>query len=119
MMPTALPELWRTRAEELRRYGADPQAITLEAAAAELEATLRATADTELTLAEAAAESGYSERRLRELLSAGEIPQAGRKGRPRIRRSDLPRRAGAGKPALGLYDAAADAAQLLAQGVGR
>jgi hypothetical protein len=112
MTPDALGAAWRDRAAELRRYGAEPQAVTLEAAAAELDAALREAADEPLTLAEAAEESGYSERRLRELVAAGEVPQAGRKGRPRVRRGDLPRRPS--RRATTGYDARADAARLLA-----
>jgi hypothetical protein len=112
MIPADLTAAWRDRAAELRRYGAEPQAVTLEAAAAELEGALRESADEPLTLAVAAEESGYSERRLRELVAEGAIPQAGRKHAPRIRRGDLPRRAGAGKDA-GSYDPVTDAASLL------
>jgi len=119
MIPADLPQAWRARAEELRRYGAEPQAVTLEATAAELEASIRAMDGEELTLQEAALESGYSERRLRELLASGEVPQAGRKGRPRIRRADLPKRAGAARDATPTdYDPAADAAAILARGAG-
>lgn len=110
-MPAALPDTWRARADELARYAA-PAAEAFRMAAAELEAALRVAADESLTLAEAAAESGYSTRRLRELLADGEIPQAGRKGSPRIRRADLPRRAG--RPSGG-YDPAADAASIAAR----
>jgi hypothetical protein len=112
MSPDALAAEWRSRAAELRRYGAEPQAVTLEAAAAELDAVLAEAADAELTLAEAAAESGYSDRRLRELLADGTIPQAGRRGAPRIRRADLPRRA---RPAVSAdgYDPTEDARRLM------
>jgi hypothetical protein len=89
---TDLPATWRDRAAELDPY-APPAAEAFRTAAAELEATLRAAADEELTLAEAAAESGYSAERLRRKVAGGEIPNAGRKGAPRIRRADLPRKA--------------------------
>jgi multidrug efflux pump subunit AcrA (membrane-fusion protein) len=109
-----LPESWRTRAAELRRWAAAEGAATaLEAAAAELEAAVRAAEDQELTLAEAADESGLSERRLRELIAAGDVPQAGRRGRPRIRRGDLPVRRKASRPAPSPYDPRADARRLL------
>jgi hypothetical protein len=111
MTPDALAAEWRSRASELRRYGAEPQAVTLEAAAAELDAALREAANEELTYTEAVAESGYSERRLREMIAEGLIPNAGRKGAPRIRRADLPRRVG--KATATGYDPAADAARLL------
>jgi hypothetical protein len=118
MIPAELPATWRSRADELRPY-APGAAEAFARAAAELDAAMAEAADAPLTLAEAVAESGYSERRLRELLSEGAIPNAGRKHRPRIRRADLPRKAGAGKaePSNG-YDPDADAAALLARGVG-
>ncbi|MDB4890458.1 MAG: hypothetical protein JWL61_2313 [Gemmatimonadetes bacterium] len=37
-------------------------------------------------------ESGYSADRLRHKIAAQEIPNAGRKGSPKIRRADLPRK---------------------------
>ena len=114
MSTSGLPTAWRARADDLRPYAA-PAAIAWERAADELEAALAAEADELLTLAEAAAESGYSDRRLRELIADGTIPQAGRKGAPRIRRGDLPRRAGRTEAAGG-YDAAADARALAARG---
>jgi hypothetical protein len=44
-----------------------------------------------LTLVEAAGESGLSADHLGRLLRTGTIPNSGRKGAPRIGRSDLPR----------------------------
>ena len=61
--------------------------------AAELQEALREATDEVLTLTQAAAESGYSESRLRHLVSDGTIPQAGERGRPRVRRGDLPSKA--------------------------
>jgi hypothetical protein len=118
MTPTDLPAVWRSKAAELRDFGAFVQAALLERVAGELESALRDEADAALTLAEAAAESGYSDRRLRELIAEGAIPNAGARGRPRIRRVDLPRRA---RPANtnGDYDAQADALRLLATKTGR
>jgi hypothetical protein len=118
MTPIDLAASWRARAEQLRPY-APAAAEAFERAAAELEGALREAADEELTLAEAAVESGYSERRIRELLADGDVPMApgGRKGRPRIRRADLPRRpGGAGQGSVGGYDPDADAAALLSRG---
>lgn len=107
-----LADEWRDRANNLRRWAdAEGAARALEGAAAELEAALREATDEALTLAEASEASGYSERRLRELLADGTIPNAGRRGAPRIRRGDLPRRAGRTTPTG--YDPAADARQLL------
>jgi hypothetical protein len=112
MIPSALPATWRHRAEELRPY-APAAAEAFRAAADELEAALREAADEELTLAAAAEASGYSARRLRELISGGELPNAGRKGAPRIRRGDLPRRAA---KSTGIqYDPAVDARSILSR----
>jgi hypothetical protein len=111
MTPDALAAEWRSRAAELRRYGAEPQAVTLEAAAAELDAAMRDAADTPLTLSEAAEESGYAPRTLRQMVAEGKLPNAGRRNAPRVRRADLPRRPG--KTTTNGYDPAADAARLL------
>lgn len=46
-----------------------------------------------LTLAQAAARSELSEDHLGRLIREGKIPNAGRRGAPRIRATDLPRRA--------------------------
>ena len=67
-----------------------------------------------LSLSEAAAESGYSKRRLRELLTEGKVPNQGERGRPRILRADLPLKAGRnrnGKRSVG-YDPLKDARSL-------
>lgn len=86
-----LADSWREEADRLReRYGADRLARLSEVHARELEKLLNLGLDEELTLAEAAEVSGYSKSHLRHLVSDGEIPNAGRKGRPRIRRADLP-----------------------------
>lgn len=110
--PSALAAVWRARATMLRQHGADASAMTLEAVAAELEASLRAADDAALTLADAARESGYSADHIRHLVSSGAIPNAGRKGSPRIRRQDLPAKAGARRDAA--YDPYADATRFLA-----
>lgn len=108
----AVIKRWREEAALLRRYGHEATALACEKHAAELEAALGEAAAEELTLAEASAESGYSERRLRELIASGAVPNTGRKNRPRIRRGELPRRAGK-RPSPGGYDPEADARQLL------
>jgi hypothetical protein len=105
--PGALAALWRERATLLRQHGADASAMTLEAVAGELDASLRAEADTALTLTDAARESGFSADHIRHLVSSGAIPNAGRKGSPRIRRQDLPAKPGVRREAG--YDPYADA----------
>jgi hypothetical protein len=109
MRPGDLPATWRERSDELRPY-APAAAEAFARAADELAAAMRAADDEPLTLAEAAEESGYSARRLRELLAAGDVPNAGRKHRPRVRRGDLPRRPN--KASSNGYDAAEDAARM-------
>lgn len=103
---------WRGRAEVLAPYSQAASAA-FRTAAEELEAALRTAADELLNLREAATESGYSDRRLRELLADGTIPQAGRKGAPRIRRRDLPQRPR--KSGHSVYDPEKDAEALLAR----
>lgn len=90
-----LPDAWRTRAEVLALHGASEAATTARVLAEELEAAL-ALANTEtLSLDDASRESGYSSDHLARLIRSGAIPNAGRKHAPAIRRSDLPRKAGA------------------------
>lgn len=80
---------WRAEASRLRdRYAEEHLAKLCEAHADELEAALRAEADAELSLEEAARESGYSRAQLRRLFPEG-----------RIRRRDLPRKARLRTPA--------------------
>lgn len=111
MTVAELAAAWQTRAATLDRY-APPAAAAFRTAAAELAEALRDGADELLSLGQAAAESGYSPRRLRELLADGSIPQAGRRGAPRIRRADLPRRAR--RTTSTAYDPADDARELMA-----
>ncbi len=111
MKPAELASTWRARAEGLRRY-APAAARAFQDAAAELEAAMAEAADEVLTLAEASRESGYSARRLRELVAAGGLPNAGRKGVPRLRRADLPRKGRRGNGGSG-YDAEAHARELV------
>jgi len=88
-----LPAQWHTQADALERYGAAGNAIALRAAADQLEAALRAADGDVLTIAEAAAASGFSRDHLGRLLRAGAIPNVGRPHAPRVRKSDLPRKA--------------------------
>jgi hypothetical protein len=91
---TVLPQIWRDRATLFRLHGAEAQAATLDATAAELEATLTASFDELLPIGVAASESGYSCSQIRRMLREGKIPNAGDPGSPRIRRADLPRKPG-------------------------
>ena len=88
----ALVDHWRVRAENLRTYGAAPQATALEECARELEDSLKELALRPLTLGEAAHLSGYSSDHLGRLIREGKIPNAGRPKAPRVARGDLPRK---------------------------
>ena len=108
--PRDLPKLWRQRAADLRQYGAEGQAKTLERAADELDAALRREADDVLTPQQAAEASGYSAEHIRRIIRQQPHLNCGRSGKPAIRRRDLPVRAGAlARRASAIYDAIADA----------
>jgi hypothetical protein len=64
-----------------------------------------------LTLTQAETESGYTYDHLRKLVAEGAIPNYGRKGKPMVRRGDLPMKP---KPrGVEAYNAAADIAEFL------
>jgi len=83
---------WRHKATMLREYGAAAQAAAIEACAVELTDAIRAWQDEPLTLEQAVTETGYGYSTLQQKVAAGEIPNVGSKGRPRMRRCDLPRK---------------------------
>ena len=114
---TALARQWRERATELRTWAAaEGSALALENCARELEDAIRTAEDELLTVSRAASESGYSERRLRELLAEGKVPNAGQAGASRIRRADVPRKPKATNgQAVGAYDVDADAESLISR----
>ena len=89
---SSLPERWRQEAGVLRRRGAANQADALESCADELEAWERERALEALTLEDAERESGYSYSALEKMVRRGELENVGEKGRPRVRRGDLPRK---------------------------
>ena len=100
-VPTGLLARWRAEAAILRRGGAQPQAEALESCAAELEEFERARELEALSLEQAVAESGFSYSALQKMLAEGELLNVGRKGKPLVRRGDLPRKAKRGStPAL-------------------
>ena len=102
--------------ETFRQFGVT--AVDPDRFFAELTDKLRlmfAAADDELlTLPQAAERSGISEEHLGRLVRDGKVPNAGRKGRPRIRVADLPRRTrrAVAAPGRGAYDPSADARAL-------
>ena len=95
-----LLEQWRSKAKDLRRYGAAEAAATLETCALELEEEWRIWQTEPLTLEEASEECGYSYSALQKRVAAGEIPNAGDKGNPRVQRGHLPWKAAPKRPKL-------------------
>jgi hypothetical protein len=92
----------QTRAELLRRHGAWEAATTCDEIRGELEREFRAWWLAELSVREAAIESGYSTERLRELVHEGRVADQrppGSGGEIRVRRADLPRRPRPSAPA--------------------
>ena len=105
---------WRTRQSEWARIGALVDgARVCEDVLQDFEAVTRAEDDAELSLSEAAAESGYSSDHLRRLHRRGQLT-AYRKGRNLFFRSgDLPRKPTA--PRLSPYDPVTDARRVIKQ----
>ncbi len=83
---------WRAEVDVLRKRGAETVATAVESCANELEQSLQEAALEALTLDQGAEESGYSKSHLGRMIAAHRLPNAGRKGSPRIRRADLPRK---------------------------
>ena len=84
---------FRAKAEDLRQFGAEEQARTLEWAAAQVELTLRDASQELLTLEQAAQESGFHPDSLGRMVREGKITDTrppGSRGQVLIRRADLP-----------------------------
>jgi len=91
---------WQARRDEYGRVNAMVNgAKVLDEFIADLTKVLSAEANTVLTLETAALRSGYSKEHLARLIREGTLPNAGRRGAPRIYARDLPHRAA--HPALG------------------
>lgn len=88
MIVSALPAHWRGRATELERY-APAAAQAFKDAADQLDAALQSS-DASVSLKEAAGIGGFSVDHLQRLVATGRLTNIGRKGRPRIRRDDVP-----------------------------
>ncbi len=96
-----IPPWVRTYAQDLRinaedRAGLwphDPLVPTLLSVADEIEERALAHALEELTLSDAAEESGYSYSAIQKMVASGELSNLGDKGNPRVLRGDLPRKA--------------------------
>ncbi|MDB4916297.1 MAG: hypothetical protein JWM95_3941 [Gemmatimonadetes bacterium] len=82
---------WEQRRAEWRGLGVQVNGTAIaDELLADLHALSQANALEELTLREAALLSGYSVDHLQRLVSSGQLENVGRKGRPRVRRGDLP-----------------------------
>ena len=114
----ALRERWINRRDELRRLRALVDgAILCDQLLAELDGMRKVVESEPLSLARAAAESGYSADHLGRMVREGKLANAGRPNAPKVRRADLPRKP-AGRLALReakSYDPSTDARSLLAR----
>jgi hypothetical protein len=87
---------WRDEAATFRRWKVEHLAVVIERAADDLEAHLRNSAHDPVTLKEASEIGGYRYDHLSELVREGVIENMGRKGKPLIRRMDIPVKPGCG-----------------------
>lgn len=93
MLPAELLERWRDRASDVTGHLAPADALWLRAVK-ELEEALFMAESEPLTLEQAQELSGFSKDYLAREIRQGRIPNAGKKRAPRIRRGDVPRKAG-------------------------
>jgi hypothetical protein len=84
-----LASRWRDDAARLRELGQDGPAKMSDVHASELEHALKEWSLEALTLEQAAGESGASYSTLQRKIASGDLPNAGRRGAPRVRRADL------------------------------
>lgn len=102
-----LPAAWRAEAEFLKRWpGNEGPVVALQRAADALERSIKLYEEEELTLEQAAEESGYSVDHLGRVLREKPQFNSGDKGRPRVRRRDLRKLVKYKKPELKLRLAA-------------
>lgn len=102
----------------MRRRGAlVPGADLVDEILTDLRAVMASEQESLLTLEEAAERSGYSRDHLGRLVREGKLPNAGRRGSPRIRVGDLPRKPPGrlAERTPKLYDPEADARTLLSR----
>ena len=108
MNPCNLPDRWREMADDYERDGALVRGDSLlRRVADELEIAWREFEAEELTISQAAEESGYSEYHLRELVREEKIPgrhRNGSQGEILIRRCDTPRKPGAQRQPLSVVE---------------
>ena len=94
MIVAALLSHWRSRATDLERY-APAAAQAFRDAADELAEALNGAEET-VSLKEAAMLGGYPVDSLQRMVASGRIQNYGRKGKPRVRRADVPAKPGHG-----------------------
>ena len=115
MTPTEFVAKWTTEADAMERRGVMVNGAGLLAELlADFTAVQASHYEAVLSLPDAASRSGYSVEHLGRLIREGRLPNAGRRGAPRIRAADLPRKPPALVPAgPRAYDPRADARTLL------
>ncbi|WP_425154969.1 helix-turn-helix domain-containing protein [Candidatus Palauibacter sp.] len=89
MKLTDLAAAWRDEAELFAKRGQGEMAEMARSFAADLEYWIRVWELEELTIGEVAEELGLSYSTIQKRLASGDIPNRGRKSRPRVRRSDI------------------------------
>ena len=99
MIVAALLSHWRSRASDLERY-APAAAQAFRQAADELAEALNGAAEETVSLKEAEMLGGYPVDSLQRMVACGRIQNVGRKGKPRIRRADVPVKPGHATSAL-------------------
>ena len=100
-----LAAAWCAEVEHLRHRGLVDAARVVESLAVELVERAERWLSEDLTLAEAAENSSLSYSTLQHLVRSGELRDAGHRGRPRVRRGDLPHRR---RRMVGVHDADED-----------
>ncbi len=106
-------EKWQHEADRMRRRKVLVDgALLCEEILEDLQALLRSEEDRLLTLTQAAQRSGYTIDHVGRLLRTGQLANAGRKGSPRVRAGDLPRKPFSRARSTGPYDPDADAREL-------
>ncbi len=108
---------WRTRSEELARFGAQVDGARLCGEVLnDFELVCQGEDDAELTLDEAAEESGYSSDHLRRLVRDKKLQAYKRGRRLFFRRASLPKKpVKVDAPRIGAYDPIADARRVATQ----
>jgi hypothetical protein len=95
---------WRSDADVLEEHGAIDRASGLRKAAKDVESALEETELESLTIEQAVEEGGYTYSAIEKGLRNGELPNVGKRGSPRIRRGDIPRKGGRMSHAHGIAD---------------